>query len=128
MTKKLGPEWSKEDQAAGEQRGQAWEKFFSDGERRGRQAQGERLGEEEARLADVRSRHEASLLRYPNVVAVSDGVRTKRGTPTEERCVVVYVTRKIPRTKLAKEAILPRTLEGIRVDVVEVGAIEPLTT
>ena len=47
-------------------------------------------------MAAVLARHEAELLRYPNVVAVAPGIRTKRGRPTGEACVVVYVERKIP--------------------------------
>jgi hypothetical protein len=63
---------------------------------------------------------------YPNVVGVADGIKAKRGEPTGERCLVVLVKRKLPKSKLGKTEILPREIEGVPIDVVEVGKIEPL--
>ena len=37
-----------------------------------------------------------------------------------------YVEKKIPRSKLDKSAILPSDIEGIPVDVVEIGKVEAL--
>ncbi len=65
-------------------------------------------------------------MRYPNVVGVAPGVRMVQGKPTGERCLVVYVERKIPRTKLKEDEILPREIEGVPVDVVEVGRVDAL--
>jgi hypothetical protein len=77
-------------------------------------------------IASVRARHEAELMSYPNVVGVSDGFQTKRGRPTARQCIVVYVKRKVPKTKLAKRHILPKRIEGVLVDVVEVGSVGTL--
>jgi len=38
----------------------------------------------------------------------------------------VLVKRKLPKSKLRKTEILPREIEGVPIDVVEVGKIEPL--
>lgn len=65
-------------------------------------------------------------MRYPNVVGVGEGICTKRGKPTGERCLVVFVERKVPPAKLAKDESLPSRIEGVSVDVVEVGKIEAL--
>ena len=65
-------------------------------------------------------------MRYPNVIGVADGICTKPGKPTGEPCLVVVVERKIPPAKLAKDAILPDRIEGVPIDVVEVGKIEAL--
>lgn len=126
---KLKPSWSKQQQAAGERMRQAWEKFFSPA-----QSSGATRGKppsdfsEEQWIAAVQARHEAELLRYPNVVGVAIGIRTKRGKPTGERCLVVYVERKIPRPKLSKNELLPSEIEGVSVDVVEAGRLEALST
>jgi hypothetical protein len=82
----------------------------------------------DGRIADVRARHEADLMRYPNVVAVADGVATRGGESTGERCIVVYVSAKLPASELAAEAVLPGEIDGVRVDVVEAGRIEAQTT
>jgi hypothetical protein len=78
------------------------------------------------RVAAVRATHEAELMRYPNVVGVSEGIETKRGKPTGRPCVVVYVTRKVSKAKLTKGRALPDRVDGIPVDVVEVGAVQIL--
>jgi len=74
--------------------------------------------------ADVRARHEAELMRYPNVVGVADGIATRGGKPTGEQSIVVYVSRKVPASELAADAVLPTEIDGVRVDVVEAGLIE----
>jgi hypothetical protein len=85
------------------------------------------FSDEEARIAQVRARHEADLLRFPNVVGVDEGIKTRGGERTGDRCIVVYVARKIPRDQLAAGDVLPTELEGVPVDVVEIGPIEALS-
>ena len=72
---------------------------------------------------DVKRRHEAELLRKPNVVAVGVGYRTRGGQPTSEVCIVVSVTRKVPASDLKRSEALPQTLEDVPIDVVESGVI-----
>lgn len=125
MKTELKPSWSKEQQAAGEQVRQAWEEFFSAAEEETPEQL--LLGRpEEQRIVAIQARHETELLGYPNVVGVASGIRTKGGKPTGERCLVIYVERKIPRDKLGEREILPSEIEGIPVDVVEAGRVEPL--
>jgi hypothetical protein len=83
---------------------------------------------EELRVAEVRARHERELLRYPNVVGVATGSRVRQGAPTGEPCLVVYVTRKIPRDQLGPGQLLPTEVEGVPVDVVESGPIQALSS
>lgn len=79
---------------------------------------------EAARIAAVIARHQARLLRYPNVVGVSEGVRVRGGEPTGQPCLVVYVTRKVPVSELDDRDVLPAVLDGVPVDVRESGRIE----
>jgi hypothetical protein len=123
MEKDPPPAWSAEQKAAGDQMRDAWDEFFRATPAR---KTDEPLGGHDARLLDVRARHEADLMRYPNVVGVADGVRMRGGKPTGQPAIVVYVERKVPRQDLAERDLLPGEIEGIPVDVVEAGRIVPL--
>ena len=106
---------------------QAWEAFFAAAEKRENAPPKPLLGRaQEEKIAAIQARHESELLRYPNVVGVATGIRTKGGKPTGKRCLVVYVERKIPKSHLKKNEILPSKIEGIPIDVVEAGKVEPL--
>lgn len=68
-------------------------------------------------------RHRDELMRKANVVGVGVGLRTVGGEWTGEAAVVVMVTRKVPRSRLAPEDVIPRRLDGAPVDVQEVGEV-----
>jgi len=76
-----------------------------------------------ARVQDVKRAHEADLLTKANVVGVGVGLRSQGGDFGEQVAIVVMVTRKVPRKQLAPEDILPGEIDGIPVDVQEVGEI-----
>jgi hypothetical protein len=72
---------------------------------------------------DVKRRHEAELMRQPNVVAVGVGFRTRGGRTSDEVCIVVSVARKVATAQLNRQEILPASIEGVPIDVVETGVI-----
>jgi hypothetical protein len=76
--------------------------------------------------AAIRAKHEARLRAYPNVVGVTEGTRMRKGKPTNEPVIAVLVSRKVPRKSLAKASLLPSHIDGIPIDVVEVGPIDAL--
>ena len=121
MRRETDAGWPGEPEAAGRRSAEAWEAFFSSGGPPGEEA-GALGGEIEA----VKIRHEDELLGYPNVVGVATGIRTRNGKPSGERSLVVYVTRKVPESDLGEGDVLPREVEGVPVDVVEAGRVEPL--
>jgi hypothetical protein len=127
MKNKLDPNWSKQDQLKGKRMHRVWDQFFSEKETiendHGLPLSGQ---SKDHRLSNVLSRHEAALMSFPNAIGVVEGIRTKGGKPTGERCLVVYVNRKIPKSKLREKEILPRAVDGVPIDVVEVGKVEPL--
>lgn len=71
----------------------------------------------------VLRRHEAELLGRANVIGVGVGLRQVGGQSTDEVAIVVLVRDKKPRTALAPEDLLPPDLQGVPVDVQEIGAI-----
>jgi hypothetical protein len=127
VKQELGPRWSRQQRAAGERFRKAWEEFAG-GARSGQAMQAPPFpgGSAAAKVAEVRARHEAELMRHPHVVGVSEGICSAGGRPTGEPCVLVLVARKVPAKELAEDAVLPRRIEGVRIDVVEVGGIEAL--
>lgn len=124
MNRELEPGWPEDSEASGARHAQAWEAFFGDAETTIGD-RGEKALEGEA--AAVLARHQAELLRYPNVVGAAVGLRMRRGKPTGEPCLVIYVERKVPESDLAEGEMLPREVEGVPVDVVPVGRVRPLT-
>lgn len=71
----------------------------------------------------VKQIHEADLLAKANVLGVGVGMRRQGGEPTDEVAVVVLVSRKIPAAQLAPSDVIPQQIEGVPVDVLEVGEI-----
>jgi hypothetical protein len=62
-----------------------------------------------------------SLLQRKNVVACGVGFKESEGTVSEEHCIVVGVTEKVPVAQLAPEDLVPKTLDSVKTDVQEVG-------
>lgn len=127
MKRVLKPMWSDEEGAAAARAFDRWNTFFAGRvEGAADAAPHAPLSAQDARIADVLARHEAALLRRRNVVAVAAGFRTRGGVPTDERCLVVYVRRKVPARQLAAADRLPRQIERVPIDVVEIGPVEAL--
>lgn len=73
----------------------------------------------------IKAIYESSLMKKANVVGVGIGLKRKDGQRTNEVALIVMVTKKIPRGKLAPEDLIPSEIEGVPVDVREVGRIKP---
>jgi len=71
--------------------------------------------------ARAKELHLPSLLTRPNVVGVGVGLRQRGGRMQDEVCVVALVRRKRPPTALGPEAMVPSEIDGVPVDVLEVG-------
>jgi hypothetical protein len=85
------------------------------------------ISEEQMRqLRRVKTAHEGELMRKANVVGVGIGFRRRGGKFTDEPAIVVSVTRKVPRSKLREEDVVPHELEGVPVDVEAVGTLHAL--
>jgi hypothetical protein len=76
---------------------------------------------EQVRLA--KDLNKGNLFAKPNVVGVGVGEKVSQGRSTGELSVVVLVRQKVPLVGLQPEAVVPREIDGIRTDVVEVGLI-----
>ena len=76
-----------------------------------------------AQAAVVQARYNDELLTYPNVQGTAIGLSKVHGEYTETIALVVLVSHKVPREELAPDEIIPRELEGVPVEVQEIGFI-----
>jgi len=81
------------------------------------------LTQDAARVMEVKRAHEDELLAKRNVVGVGVGYRKRGSERTSEIALVVMVTQKLSPTLLAPEDLIPTSIEGVPVDVQEVGEI-----
>lgn len=76
------------------------------------------------RALGVKDRYEVELMGKANVQGVGVGLHMREGKPTGGLSLVVMVTHKVPKTQLAPEDVIPSEIEGVSVDVQEVGELE----
>jgi len=72
-------------------------------------------------IRQVRRRYQEELMSKANVVGVGIGFRQRGGERTGEPALVVLVRRKLPPDQIAPQDMIPTYLEGVPVDVQEVG-------
>ncbi|UCH63558.1 MAG: hypothetical protein JSU77_03690 [Fidelibacterota bacterium] len=88
------------------------------------------MGEEEEanniRVASVREKYEETILKYPNVMGITTGFKSIRNKLTRELCLVILVEKKVGEETLAKEEIIPKEIDGVQTDVVEIGRVKIL--
>ena len=75
------------------------------------------------RIMKVMQAHKGELLTKPNVVGVAVGFRQVEGQSTETLALVVMVDHKVPKNLLTPEQQIPINIEGIPIDVQEIGEI-----
>jgi hypothetical protein len=81
------------------------------------------LPQDAARVMEVKRAYEDELLAKANVVGVGVGYRERGDQRTSEIALVVMVTQKLPPDQLAPDDLVPSSIEGVPVDVQEVGEI-----
>lgn len=72
----------------------------------------------------VKVAYQEMLMKKANVVGVGVGLRHQGGTRSDTVALIVLVEQKMPRALLAPEDVIPAEIEGVPVDVREVGKIE----
>ncbi|UCG02733.1 MAG: hypothetical protein JSW11_01830 [Candidatus Heimdallarchaeota archaeon] len=74
----------------------------------------------------VKRKYSNHLMSFKNVVSVGVGRKRVNGKETNELAIVVGVSEKLPENKLKKTDIIPKKLDGIKTDVIQVGEITAL--
>jgi len=78
------------------------------------------------RAEAVKRAYEKQLMSKSNVVGVGIGLCHREGKRTDQVGLIVMVKRKVPKSILTIEDQIPREIEGVPVDVREVGVFDPL--
>lgn len=73
------------------------------------------------RAVEVQSKYSDELMQKANVQGTAVGLAKVHGEYTDKIALVVLVSRKVPVSELAPEDIIPRELDGVPVDVQEIG-------
>jgi hypothetical protein len=72
-------------------------------------------------IQTLKTQEAKRLLSKANVNSVGIGYKKVNGKPTEQKCIVVGVTKKLPSAQLSKRDVIPDNLDGISLDIIEVG-------
>ncbi len=76
------------------------------------------------RVLIVKQKYETEIMGKANVQGLGIGLQMREGKPTGELSLVVMVSRKVPVSELDPDDLIPREIEGVSVDVQEVGELE----
>lgn len=79
--------------------------------------------EQTARATLVQNKYTDELMGKAHVVGVAIGMGKKGGAETGDVCLVVLVDQKVPLEALSPQDRIPSELDGVRVDVQEIGQI-----
>jgi hypothetical protein len=77
-------------------------------------------------VLQAKEANKEAILEKPNVVGVGVGIKRSDGAPTGEISVVVMVRKKLPVAGLEPQDVLPKQVDSVKVDVIEVGEIRAL--
>jgi hypothetical protein len=82
----------------------------------------EEINRQVQRASDVQAKYADLLMKLPHVVGIGVGFTIVDGERTPEVGLIVMVDTKLPAAQLDPADLIPRELDGVRVDVQETGA------
>lgn len=83
----------------------------------------EEIKQAQGKILAVKRAHEADLMAKAHVVGCGVGYRRKAGMSTTTLALVVLVDRKVPAHQLSPRDAIPAEIDGIPVDVQEIGLL-----
>lgn len=78
------------------------------------------------KVKQIKDRYTDQLMKKANVVGVGIGLAMKNGVRTDELSLVVMVRQKVSWKKLDEDDIIPQEIEGVKVDVQQVGDLRAM--
>lgn len=78
-------------------------------------------------IKTIKKSQEFGFLKKANVNAVSIGYKKVQGKETPQLCIVVGVSKKLPENQLCQNDIITKSLDGVPIDIVELGNIKALS-
>ena len=70
-------------------------------------------------VAEVKAAREQDVLKHAGITGVDVGYKYKDGEKTGDLAIRVYVEKKKPLEELSKSERIPKTMNGIKTDVIE---------
>lgn len=70
---------------------------------------------------DALNKHWHELVNLPNVLNTAAGTKVKQGKDTGIPAIVVYVSKKVGEVELGAEQVVPKEIEGVPTDVIEIA-------
>lgn len=83
----------------------------------------ENLQEQLRRAEAVQQQYSDALLRLPHVIGVGIGFARQHEAQTNQIALIVMVDEKIPQDELERDTLIPKEIEGVRVDVQPAGGM-----
>jgi len=80
-----------------------------------------------AEVKAIKDKYQEELLKKANVVGVGIGYREQGGQMTDQVALTVMVKKKVPLSQLDAKDVIPPEIEGVMIDVKEVGEIRALS-
>ena len=74
-------------------------------------------------VQEVKRQYESLIMGKENVVATGIGFKLAGDTMTNEISIIVSVVKKLPLAQLTEAALVPKSFDGMRTDVIETGLI-----
>jgi hypothetical protein len=81
-----------------------------------------------AQAVEAQEQHQDEFLAKNNVVGVAVGLKESEGVVTDEVAVVVLVQEKKPLAALSAADLIPKEIDGLKTDVIEVGYLRAQQT
>lgn len=78
------------------------------------------------KLLSALNKNRTKFLGLKNVVGVGVGYKQVGQNDTGKPAFIVYVEKKLPRTDLSRSHVVPRQVDGLETDVVEMGVVKML--
>jgi hypothetical protein len=75
------------------------------------------------KVKEIKKAYEDELMSKANVIGVGIGFRQESGLRTEKLALVIMVERKLSVSQLSARDLIPVEIDGVPVDVQEVGKI-----
>ena len=79
--------------------------------------------EQSARAILAQHKHTDNFMRKRHVLGISIGIGLRGGEPTDTICLVALVDVKVPLDELDPVDQLPEEVDGVEVDVQEIGRV-----
>ncbi|MHA2403985.1 MAG: hypothetical protein ACXADH_13400 [Candidatus Kariarchaeaceae archaeon] len=72
----------------------------------------------------VKKKYQDQLFKHKGVVGIGIGKKTVKGKETDDLAIIVSVELKVDEAELPEEDLLPEVLEGVPIDVQQVGILK----